>query len=52
VTFVTLASNQKSGSMAIYTPRGLKIRLSANYAFGLIDRQYPKGYCNINYANS
>jgi hypothetical protein len=28
--------------MAIYTPRGLKIRLSVDYAFPLIARLYPK----------
>ncbi|MHB8773430.1 MAG: hypothetical protein ACYC7J_20760, partial [Syntrophales bacterium] len=28
--------------MPIYTPRGLKIRLSVDYAFGLIGRLYPK----------
>lgn len=28
--------------MPIYTPRGLKIRLSVEYAFGLIARLYPK----------
>lgn len=28
--------------MAIYTPRGLKIRISVPYAFGLIARLYPK----------
>jgi hypothetical protein len=28
--------------MSIYTPRGLKIRLSTNYAFALIARLYPK----------
>ena len=28
--------------MAIYTPRGLKIRLPLNYAFALIARLYPK----------
>ena len=28
--------------MAIYTPRGLKIRIAVPYAFGLIARLYPK----------
>ncbi len=28
--------------MAIYTPRGLKIRLSVNHAFALMARLYPK----------
>ena len=28
--------------MAIYTPRGLKIRLSIGHAFGLMARLYPK----------
>lgn len=28
--------------MAIYTPRGLKIRLGVNYAFALMARLYPK----------
>jgi len=28
--------------MAIYTPRGLKIRLEMNYAFALMARLYPK----------
>jgi hypothetical protein len=28
--------------MPIYTPRGLKIRLSVDYAFGLVARLYPK----------
>jgi hypothetical protein len=28
--------------MAIYTPRGLKIRLPVNYAFALIARLYPR----------